>query len=1054
MMNSNKYNKTVWGKGVLFVLCNLLMLCMIFPVSGYAERKKEGPEIIYGEVVSEQGIPVMGALVGLQESTVQTLTDEMGNFSLEIPSRKSILVVEADGFERYMLTLTGESRVTIVLKLSVEGQGIKDKVNLPWMTTDKRRLTASVSTTTHDELRKSPTMRLDQAISGRLPGLMVISGSSSPTGTTTNWRIRGVRTLEDGGLNNMTKGGKGTPLVIVDGFERGFTEFDPNEIESFSILKDAAGTAIFGTKGANGVILITTKRGQENRRTIDVEFSAGFVKANNLPHFLPAEEYAVYHNEARKNDGLEPLYTPEDIQKYKDGSSPLSHPNVDYYKEFVKPFTHQIKGAISLSGGNRIVKYFVSLAYNNQGGLYKRMSESPDFETQLRYSRYNARANVDLRIFKRLSAGFNLSGRIEDRRYPSTGVSAIFETLSRNPSNAFPLEFTGIDPVLNKEIHMLGGNVLYKNNPLGDLSYKGSFESLKRYYQLGVNLKHDMDYLTKGLTANFEFNTDGYSEFGTRISRQYLVWEPIMNADGTVKQYKSYNTETTLGRIWDTADNVQYFGVNLNFRYNRTFGDHQVDGLLMYKHYRRSPRQLNQPDNRNQDMILRGTYSFKNRYFFEATFNYSGSENFYLPGKTRFLFPAVSGSWIISDEPWMKSGFIDMLKLRASWGITGNGDYGYNDSNGYQYRFPYRDRWWTQTKAHCWGIARTYVPAVVREGVVPNPDFTIEKARMVNIGLDARFFDRKLSFSADVFFEKRYDIYTRGIGSIPLVFGVTDSKLPIQNNGRANSRGFEISLGWHQQFGDFSYWVTGYVDYSANKIINMDEPYKEDPYRVETGGRIRQNFGLVSLGLFKNKEDVNSSPTQMFGPYQAGDIKYADLNRDGVVDANDMTAIGKATFPSTGFALDLGFRYKNIDLTALFQGTSGRSHYLDNYAMRAFYNNGNISSYALGRYTDEASWATATYPRLTTLDNKNNWQPSTYWMRSATFLRLKNLEIGYNLPARIVKKMKMNGLRIYFNAYNVFCIDNMDGMDPEDPYAGIDLYPQQRIFNFGLNLKF
>lgn len=1049
----NKRNRTLFG-GILYCTLFALFFNVLSPVPGFANKKKQTPVTIYGEIISEQGVPVMGAIVGIQESTIQTLSDEMGNFMLDIPGLKSILVVEAEGFDRFSQVILNDARLKIVLKESVEGQGLQDKVNMPWMTTDKRSLTASVSTITQNELRKSPTMRLNQALSGRLPGLMVVAGGAFPGDETTSLRIRGIRTLEDGGMNNMTKGGYGTPIVVVDGFERSFNDIDANEIESFSVLKDAAATAIYGTRAANGVILVTTKRGQENRRTIDVEFSAGVVRATNLPEFLPAQDYAVYHNEARVNDGLEPLYQPEDIQKYIDGSSPLTHPNVDYYKEFVKPLTHQVKAALSLSGGNRIVKYFVSLAYNNQGGLYDRIGEDPSIETKLRYSRYNARTNLDVQIFKRLSASFNLSGRIEDRRYPTSTGSTIFQMFSRYPSNAFPLEFTGIDPVLNKEIHMLGGNALYTSNPLGELSYSGNYENLKRYYQLGAQLHHDMDYLTKGLRANFEFNTDGYNYVLTYTYRDYLVWERILNQDGSVNRYKSYNTESTLGRGWNGSATQQWSGINLNFTYDRTFGNHKVNGLLMYKQYRTTYEQANQPDRKIQDFIFRGNYSFKNRYFLEVTTNYSGTDNFYQTNIPRFFFPAVSASWILSDEPWMKNDFMQMLKLRASWGIVGNDEYNFTDANGLKYRFPYRDRWWSQTQQHCWGIARTWVPYVVREGVVPNQDFTIEKSRMFNVGLDAKFLDRKLSFSADVFFEKRYDIYTRGAGSVPLVFGVLESNLPILNNGEMRSKGFEISLGWSQNLGDFSYWANAYVDYSTNKIIAMDEPYKEDPYRIETGGSARQDYGLVAVGLFKNWNDVNTSPMQMFGPYQPGDIKYADLNNDGVVDANDYTRIGKGTFPKLGFSLDLGLQYKNFDLSLLFQGASGRSHYLSNNAMRAFYNNGNISKYALNRYTDEASWATATYPRLTTVSNENNWRISTYWMKDATYLRLKNLELGYNLPYRITRKMGMHGLRVYFNAYNVFSIDNMDGMDPEDPNAGINSYPQVQIFNFGLNLKF
>ncbi len=1049
----NKKNKTLYNGLLYFTV--FMMLCGLFsPVPCFADKKKQDPVIIYGEIVSDRGVPVMGAVISVQESSAHALSDEMGNFMIELPRLKSVLVVEAEGFDRYSTVVLNGNRQKIILKASVEGQGVKDKVNMPWMTTDKRSLTASVSTITHAELRKSPTMRLNQALSGRLPGLNVVAGSAFPGDEAGSLRIRGIRTLENDGMNNMKKGGYGVPIVIVDGFERGFKDFDANEVESFSILKDAAATAIYGSRGANGVILVTTKRGQENRRTIDVEFSSGIVRATNLPEFLPAEDYAVLHNEARINDGLEPLYTQEDIQKYKDGSDPLGHPNVDYYKEFVKPLTHQVKAALSLSGGNRIVKYFVSLSYNNQGGLYKRINEDPSIETKLRYSRYNARTNLDVQVFKRLSASFNLSGRIEDRRYPTSTGSTIFQMFSRYPSNAFPLEFTGIDPVLNKEIKMLGGNALYTSNPLGELSYSGAYENTKRYYQLGVQLHHDMDYLTKGLKANFEFNTDGYNYVRTYTDRQYLVWERILNPDGSVNRYKSYNTESTLKRGWNGSATEQWSGLTLNFIYDRTFGMHKINGLLMYRQFRTTYENANQPDRKNQDFVFRGNYSFKNRYFLDVTANYSGTDNFYLTDAPRSLFPAASLSWIISDEPWMKNDFMQLLKLRASWGITGNDEYTFADVNGLKYRFPYRDRWWSQSGAHAWGIARTSVPNVVREGVVPNRAFAIEKSRMVNVGLDARFFGRRLSVSADVFFEKRYNIYTRGDGSVPLVFGVRSDNLPILNNGEVDSKGGEISLGWIHTAGNFTYWANGYVDYSTSKIVNMDEPAKDDAYRVETGGSVRQDYGLVALGLFKNYDEINSSPAQMFGPYQPGDIKYADLNHDNVIDANDYTRIGSGTFPKVGFALELGLKYKNLDLSVLFQGASGRSHYLSNNAMRAFKDNGNVSKYALNRYTDQASWETATYPRLTTVANDNNWRVSTYWLKDATYIRLKNFELGYNFSERIARKIGMYGLRLYFNAYNLFTIDNMDGMDPEDTNAGINSYPQVQIFNFGLNLKF
>ncbi len=1045
------YGRT--GRLIFSLFAAVLAWAMILPGAN-AQARQQVPILVEGVVRNIQGEPVMGATILISESTSFTITDEYGNFSIEVPGTGSVINIEADGFDILSVTISDGRFLELVLQFSDEGQGIRDRVFIPWGVTDKRSLTSAISTISHAELRKSPVMALSTAVSGRVPGFTVVQGSGGPGLDSYEWRVRGIRTLENGGMNNMEKGGWGEPIIVVDGFERTFVDFDASEVESFSVLKDAAAVALYGMRGANGVVLVTTKRGQANKRTIDLELSQGLVTPMRLPKMLGSYDYARLHNEARVNDGLDPFWTAADLQKYQDGSSPLTHPDNDFYGEFIRDYTFQRKAALSMSGGNKVVKYFVSLAYNSQGGLYDRTDEGSLFETKTGYSRYNTRINLDIAVTRRLTTSLNLSGRIEDRRYPFESESAIFNLLSNTPPNAYPLSFTGIDPSLNKEIFMLGGNSIYTTNPLGALSYRGFREDTRRYYQLGINMKYELDFITDGLNLNFQFDADGYNYFRLSQSMTYPVWDRRVNPDESIT-YVRFNTPSSLSRTYG-SEVINYNGWNLYLTYDKDFGDSKFNALGMWRRFTTIYQQANQPNQKLEDFAVRASYALRNKYFVESILTLTGSENFFMTNKSRLLLPVISGAWIVSEEDFLSGvDFFQYIKLRGSWGLTANDNYTFTDPNNIKYRYAYRDRWWSQNSQHAFGTALTYFNPIVREGVVPNRNITPEKGMMTNIGIESRQFNGHLYFSTDVWFEKRYDIFTRGEGSVPLAFGALPSNLPIENEGIVHSKGFETTLGWSgSPSSTFSYWVNGMVDYWTNKIDYMAEPFKEDAYRVETGGMVRQNFGLIALGLFKNQQEIDNSPVQMFGPYQPGDIKYKDMNNDGVIDANDFTSIGRTTFPQLSYAMDMGIRVGNFDASVLLQGSSMKSFYLTNNAVRAFTSNGSISEYSLGRYTDEASWATADYPRLTTLANNNNWRISTFWLKDAAFLRVKNVELGYNLPMASARRLGMYGMRVYLNAYNLFTFDNFKVFDPEDPNAGISKYPMTRIVNIGFNLKF
>lgn len=1007
---------------------------------------------VYGTVKDIKGVPIMGAKVTLQESTLNTETDEGGNFEIIVPGAGSILTFEAAGYQPFNATVSA-SVLEVVLQYAVVGQELKDRVYMPWAVTDKRSVTAAINTITQEELRKSPVLSLSNAVAGRLPSFTVVQVADEPGFESTNWRIRGLRTLEDGGMNAQEKSGVGTPIAIVDGFEREFIEFDPSEIESFSILKDAAATNIFGIRGANGVILITTKRGQENRRTIDVEISSGLVTPNRLPEYYDSYNYVNLHNEARINDGLTPVYPDSIIEKYRLGTDPLNYPNNNYLEEFLNPIAFQSKAALSLSGGNKIVRYFTAVTYNRQSGLYDRGDENPDFETKSIAQRFNLRTNLDITITKRLSIYANIAARLNLNDRPFESDATIITMLTRYPPNAFANSFMGINPATGKEMFMLGGTSVYTMTPLYAIGYRGYREDTRRYYQLSAGAKYDLSFITQGLTAGFSYDFDGYNVFTYNNSQVSNVWLRTLQTNGTVT-YTSYNTASPLA-TGGSANTFTWSGLNLNLNYDRTFGEHNLKGFGMLRRFKTVYLQTNLKDRRIEDYALRVNYSFRNRYFLEATTTLSGSDNTFTTNTPRLFLPAFSGAWIVSDESFMSGGsFLSYLKLRGSWGMVGNDEYNITDPNGYKYRYPNRNRYWTSTGQIRFGITPVAPANVAYEGVVPNNDFTMEKAKMTNIGIDIRFLKDRLSFSTDLWSEHRYDIFMSGSSSIPQIFGALDEYLPITNEGKVDSRGFEMVLGWSDKKGDFSYWINAMYDMSENEIVYMNEPEKAFPNLVETGGPVRQDFGLIALGLFKNQDDIDNSPLQTFGPVQPGDIKYEDLNGDDIIDMNDIKAIGNGTFPLKSYAADLGFRFKNWDFSMLWQGNTHRSHYLQSNYFRPFVNNGSISTYAENRYTDEASWATADFPRLTTLSNNNNLRISTFWLKDATFIRLKNLEVGYNISTERAKKLGLYGIRIYFNAYNVLTFDNLKVLDPEDTSAAVDKYPMTSVTNLGIILKF
>ena len=1044
-------------KKILFryiaILCALLTLC---DVASYAQgRKKENtPITVSGRITSESGFPMTAVQVTVQDSFIRTETDDYGSFTITVPKAGDIIVCATDYYDNLYVTVKTDDFLNLVMIESIEGQGEDDDVLLPFRTGNKRNLTAAVSTVGSDVLEKSPVVSLGNALSGRVPGLFTRQKGGSPGDDEAELWVRGVRTLWTDASNAYDVYGSATPLIIVDGFERSFADLDASEIESFSILKDAAATAIYGVKGANGVILVNTKRGITNKRTIDLNVNTGLHAATYLPEYLNSYDYATLYNEARINDGLSALYTQEDLDLYKSGADPVGHPDNDYYNEFLKKYSYQTKANLSMRGGNDKVKYFVDLAALTQESLFAHTNENPSYKTPQNYQRYNVRSNLDVTITKWLSLALDVAGRIEERNYSSSASSIL--SAMQSPPNAYPLSFMGVHPDLNLEMLMLGGTTVYKDNPLDLLNYSGYTNNTRRYFQATAKLKADLSkFITKGLSLEASYYLDGYNSYSVVHSQSQYVWQRTTNADGTYK-YTPFGSESSLSTDYSSTIE-RYNGLDISLHYDRTFNRHNVKGMLVYNRSRMElANDTNVPDDKYENLAAYAGYSFADKYYIDATLSYSGTDTYWNTKSLRTLYPAVGAAWVISGENFLKnSKAVDYLKLRASWGISGNDAYNLSSDS----RYPARTRWWTSGSKQKFGQSLTTVQ-VVYEGRMANTDITIEKGQMINVGLDGEMFNHQLSFSIDGWKEHRYDIYTVSTGSSPSVLGVQEKYLPITNDGILDSWGVDGQIAWRGKAGDFTYGIVANGEWYDTKIVNMAEPVRDYDNLVQTGNQIGRRYGMVCLGLFKDQDDVDNSPVQQFGTYGPGDLKYKDINGDGVVDSNDMVASGDCSTPRLVAGLEFSFGFKNFDLSFQWVGATCCSVYISDDSARAFNSNGGVTTFALGRYQTYAdgsnNWATANYPKLSTASSSNNYRESNFWEYDGSYLRLKNVELGYNFPSKWLKSRSLSGIRLYLTGFNLLTFSKLTkyNYDPEDIKSGRSRYPMEKIASFGINLTF
>lgn len=894
------------------------------------------------------------------------------------------------------------------------------------------KITGAVSSVQGEELSKTFTTNVANTLNGRLPGLTVLPGGGEAGADSPTLRGRGLATFGSG--RDM--------LIIIDGFpssQRFFEQLTPQEIETISFLKDASATAVYGNRAANGVLLVTTKRGEIAPLTVNFTLQYGMQQATRLPDFLDSYNYAKLYNEALVNDfgpGSE-IYSESDLEAYRTGSDPLYHPNVDWYNEVLRQNAPLVNANFTARGGSNTVRYFVLFNAVDNHGLYERTEGVSESAKNQSYIRYNFRTNVDITLSRRLSAMVTLGGTVEDKTTPGVyeTTNDIFSLMSKVSPAAFPVEIASGKP---------GGSSMYRN-PLSEITQRGYVSYNGRAAQTSARLNGDLGMITPGLSVAGAIGFNTYFKSFSKKTRDYARFSVSQDASGN-PVYSQSGQETSLSGNEGESYQWRNYILQAFLNYDRAFGPHDVNAMLTanYDDYTEGDNYSMGSGSvlpyKNIGFAGRFTYSFDRRYIAEFSFGYTGSDAF-LEGKRFGFFPAGSLGWIVSNEGFLKdNAVLDYLKIRGSYGLTGNANIGA--------RFLYNQYYsWS---GYNLGKDNGSKSALL-QSVLSNPDASWEKDKKANIGFDATLFDR-FTLSLDYFRQRRYDILTKPYSSVPDYLGFT---LPDMNVGEVENKGFEAVAGYEKkQTSGLSYFVRASMWFARNEVINSAEAPQLYEYLYQKGQRIDQPFLLEAIGLFSDDQDIANSPSQIFAEVQAGDIKYKNQNPedDNIINSNDYYPIGYTSLPEFTMGLHTGIQYKNVDLDFFFQGAANRSVYWGGAYFHAFQDYGKVSSVALGRWT-ESTASTATYPRLSSSDNQNNYQYSTFWQKNGDFLKLRSLELGYTLPRLISERIGIKETRLYFNATNLFSLDHMEGlMDPESVSGGTG-YPVPRTFSFGLSIQ-
>ncbi len=992
---------------------------------------------ITGTVVDQAGEPVIGANVVIKGTTLGSITDMDGKFLIEDVPSNGVLVISYIGYKSEEIPIGNQTSFTI--KLHEDSERLDDVVVVGYGVQKKVTVTGAVASLKGEELKASPTTNLTNGMVGRMPGVIGFQNSDEPGGGGTTIRIRGTNSL-----------GSKDPLVVIDGVPGragGLDRINPNEIESISVLKDAS-AAIYGSRAANGVILVTTKRGKEGKPTVSYSGNMGFSTPTRLPEMCNAYEYATLLNEINTNVGGKAVYNQEDLDKFQNGSDPWGHPNTNWFDETIKSVSPIYRHDVSVSGGSDKFKFYVNMAANGEDGIYKNSAN--------RYDQYSIRANIDAKINKYIDISYGTIGRMESRKYPTKSASDIFTALVRSKPTMPGYWPTG-EP---------GPDIEYGDNPVVTGTDATGYDNQKDYYvqnTLKVNIKIPG---VEGLTVQGSASYDKYFKMRKKFNTPWTLYSWDGNAEHTLTPgLKGPATP----ELTEEHTDQTFWMTNAVISYDRTFGEHTFGitagieseyrkqaYLYAFRKYFMSDKiddmdaggtaEMNNGGNTWEEARLnyfgRLSYNFKERYIAEFVWRADGSFRF--PKNKRYgFFPGVSVAWRASEESWWKENvrFIDYFKLRGSISQTGNDallDTSGNLDRSIQYLNTYKF-------GSDYMFGTTY-NKTLEPSRTPNPNITWEVGTTYNVGLDFKFLQNRLSWESDVFYHKRTNMLIYRNASLPETSGIT---LPRENLGEMCNRGFESLLSWGDHVNKLDYGASLNVTYAKNKILYWDETPGVPEYQQSTGKPANTSLYYVYDGVFYDQAEVDATTAKWPGAVP-GDIKFKDINGDGKIDADDRVRSTKNSEPRFVAGLTLNAAWNNFDIMVLFQGAFGGETYI--WRERAGEAGNFYRTTFLNRWTPENP--SHDHPRIYNRDNEY-WvsNQNTYYLYNTDYVRLKNVELGYTFNFPAIQKAGISNLRVYVNATNLFTFDGVKVQDPEATDTGKQ-YPQRRVMNFGASITF
>lgn len=1013
------------------IKCFLLILFnlgYIFQMNAQSQRQITGR--VFDAATNE---PLIGATVWIKESASGTVTDIDGNFVVTVDNENAIISVSYVGY------ISKEERVgsrnSIPFALEESGKELEEVIVVGFGSQKKESVIGAISTVKPDEL-KIPAAHISNVLAGQIAGVVSIQRSGEPGEHGEFW-IRGLSTNKS----------SNKPLVLVDGVERSMDFVDVEDIESVSVLKDATATAVYGVRGANGVIIITTRKGDAGPPKISATAYSGLVAPTMLPKFVDSYQFAKYYNEATGTNSYDDFA----LQAYQNGSDPDLYPNVDWMDALFKDYSWNYRANVNMSGGGSVARYYVSLGYYGENGIYK-TDNLNEYDSSITFDKFNFRSNIDMNLSKTTTLSVNLANIYETKTIPGGDAGSIWNNAFTISPNAFPVKYS--DGTLSAPPI---GTAAHIHNPYNLLTQNGYRDHYWNTAQAIIGLNQDFGFILPGLIFDIKFAWDSWSY--NRLS--YIGSANTFHATGRDEEgnliFDEVNSGTANLSYERTTSGNQSRYLESNFTYNQTFNEiHNLSALLLYnqKSYRNlwADNGTGSVPYRNQGLAGRTAYNYDSRYFAEFNFGYNGSENF-SPGKRFGFFPSGAVGWLVSNEGFFLplTNVIDMLKLRISYGIVGNDDIGGGR------RFIYLPTFNLSAPGFVFGLPGSgYDIGGIRAGELANNSVSWETVNKFNVGLELLLIS-KLKIQADYFKEHRTGIFlerddisaTAGIGYLPWV-----------NTGEVKNNGFEVQGEYFENFSkDFSLSLRGNFVFARNIVINDAKPNWNYDYRDHKGRPVGQQWGYIAEGLFSSEEEIDNSPKPYSEGIRVGDIKYRDINGDGIISNFDIVAIGHSWMPEINYGFGASLRWKQLDFSFLFQGVGRVSTMFGGQAMQPF---SGMDPTAANFFLDvyENHWdidnpnPNAKYPRPSAQLNQNNSLASTYWQRDASYLRLRNATCGYSFPKLITEKFGIRQLRLYVSGQNLMTFSSLGLFDPEITNTQGAGYPPTKNVTFGLNVNF